>query len=450
MSENNPQGNASTPAQAVEVRIEKILNQGDGLGRYDGQAVFVPLSAPGDLVRADIIKQGRGFVQTTLNEVIEDGPHRQEAPCAHYGNCGGCNLQHLTMEGQRIAKKGIVLDCFSRLGKLDITELITGPETNETGLGYRNRIRVFANNAGHYGLMRRGSHDVVALDSCPLLPEQFNNEILPSLRMMPPVEQMIIRLDGRGGWLLTMFGPSQRMRMLKKIVAALGDGESPAPGCTGLMFNNRLMWGKDFLVNEVAGHKFRVSSQSFFQGNVAATEEAVTLIRQWLQEIADNGNLGPLLGDLYCGVGLFSLTLADLFEKVVAIDSNPHGIRDAENNVRRDSGAKDKVQVIKGDLGRVLVDPKVASANQWQSACCVVDPPRIGLEKEGVQGLLKLAPRHLVYMSCDPATMARDTAALVDGGYKILKLKVLDMFPQTSHVETLMLMEKTDQHDGES
>ena len=444
MSENNPQGNASTPAPAVEVRIEKILNQGDGLGRHEGQAVFVPLSAPGDLVRADIIKQGRGFVQTTLAEVLEEGPDRREAPCPHYGDCGGCNLQHLSMEGQRQAKAGIVLECFTRLGKLDVSETLTGPETTDDGLGYRNRIRLFANNAGHYGLMRRGSHDVVALNSCPLLPEQFNNEILPSLRMMPPVEQMIIRLDGRGGWLLTMFGPSQRMRMLKKIVGALGEKEAPAPGCTGLMFNNRLMWGKDFLINEVAGHKFRVSSQSFFQGNIAATEEAVTIIRQWLQDLAEGGTLGPLLGDLYCGVGLFSLTLADLFEKVVAIDSNPHGIRDAENNVRRDTSSKDKVKVIKGDLGRVLADPKVASANQWKSSCCVVDPPRIGLEKEGVKGLLNLAPKHLVYMSCDPATMARDTAALVDGGYKILQLKVLDMFPQTSHVETLMLMEKSD------
>ena len=444
MSENSPQGNSGTPAKAVEVRIEKILNQGDGLGRHDGQAVFVPLSAPGDLVRAHIIKQGRGFVQTTLNEVLEAGPDRREAPCPHYGDCGGCNLQHLKPEGQRRAKAGIVLECFSRLGKLDVSGFLTGPEAVGDDLGYRNRIRVFANDAGHYGLMRRGSHHVVALDSCPLLPEQFNTDILPWLRMMPPVEQMIIRLDGRGGWLLSMFGPSQRMRMLKKIVASLPEKEGPAPGCVGLMFNNRLMWGKDFLINEVAGHKFRVSSQSFFQGNLVVTQEAVHLARQWLQEIADDGKLGSLLGDLYCGVGLFSLTLADLFEKVVAIDNNPHGIRDAENNVRRDAATKNKVTVIMGDLGKVLADPEVASADQWQSACCVVDPPRIGLEKEGVKGLLNLSPRHLVYMSCDPATMARDTAALLAGGYQIRNLKVLDMFPQTSHVETLMLLEKSD------
>jgi 23S rRNA (uracil1939-C5)-methyltransferase len=444
MSENNPQGNPSTPAEAVEVRIEKILNQGDGLGRLDGQAVFVPLSAPGDLVRATIIKQGRGFVQTTLEEVIEEGPNRREAPCPHYGDCGGCNMMHLTPEAQRQAKAEIVSECFSRLGKLDISSIMNGPDATGGDLGYRNRIRVFSNPTGHYGMMRRGSHDVVALQQCPLLPEQFNKDILPWLRMLPPVEQIIIRMNGRGGWLLSLFGPAQRMRVMKKILAAMPLDEGPAPGCVGILFNNRPIWGKDYLINEVAGHKFRVSAQSFFQGNLDVTEEAIGLIRQWLQELAENDELGSLLGDLFCGVGLFSLTLGDLFEKVVAVDNDPYGFRDAQNNVKRSAAMKDKVQVFKGDLEKVLNDEKVTTDGQWENSCCIIDPPRTGLGKEGVKVLLQRKPRHVIYMSCDPATMARDTAALVEAGYKILKLQVLDMFPQTSHIETLILLVKQD------
>lgn len=444
MSENNPQGTPSTPAKAVEVRIEKILNQGDGLGRLDGQAVFVPLSAPGDLVRASIIKQGRGFVQTTLEEVIEAGPNRQEAPCPYYGDCGGCNLQHLKPEAQRQAKADIVLECFGRLGKLDISSLLQGPEATGGDLGYRNRIRVFSNPAGHYGMMRRGSHDVVALEQCPLLPEQFNKDILPWLRMLPPVEQIIIRLDGRGGWLLSLFGHAQRMRIMKKILASVPMDEAPAPGCIGILFNNRPIWGKDFLINEIAGHKFRVSAQSFFQGNLAVTEEAVSLVRGWLQELSDQDKLGTLLGDLFCGVGLFSLTLGDLFEKIIAVDSDPYGCRDAENNVKRSAAMKDKVKVYKGDLAEVLSNEKVTTAGQWENSCCIIDPPRTGLGKDGVKTLLDRKPRHVVYMSCDPATMARDTAALVEAGYEILKLQVLDMFPQTSHIETLILLKKQD------
>lgn len=442
MSEKSPQGTPSTPAEAVEVRIEKILNQGDGLGRKDGQAVFVPLSAPGDLVRATIIKQGRGFVQTTLEEVLEPGPERQEAPCPHYGDCGGCNLQHMTSEAQRKAKADIVLECFGRLGKLDVSSIIQGPEAVGGDLGYRNRVRVFSNPAGHYGMMRRGSHDVVALTQCPILPDQFNNDILPYLRMLPPVEQIIIRLDGRGGWLLSLFGHAQRMKVMKKILASVPMDEVPAPGCKGIMFNNRPIWGKDFLINEVAGHKFRVSAQSFFQGNAAVTEEAVGLIRGWLQELKDKDELGGLLGDLFCGVGLFSLTLGDLFDQIVAVDSDPYGCRDAENNVKRNAALKTKVKVYKGDLARVLNDPKVHTTGQWESSCCIIDPPRTGLGKDGVKVLLDRKPQHIVYMSCDPATMARDTAALVESGYEILKLQVLDMFPQTSHIETLILLKK--------
>jgi 23S rRNA (uracil1939-C5)-methyltransferase len=442
MSETNPQGSPGTPVQTVEVHIEKILNQGDGLGRHDGQAVFVPLTAPGDYVRATIIKQGRGFVQATLEDVIEPGPSRQDPPCPHFGDCGGCNLQQINPEGQRQVKADIVLDCFTRVGKLDVSDVLTGPEPVGEDLGYRNRIRVFSNPAGHYGLMRRGSHDVVALNSCPLLPDQFNNDILPWLRMMPPVEQIIIRLDGRGGWLLSLFGPPQRMRVLKKILASVPVDESPAPGCLGMLFNNRPIWGKDFLILEVAEHKFRVSAQSFFQGNLAVTEKAVGLVRLWLKEVADRGELGPLLGDFFCGVGLFTLTLGDLFQKVVAIDNDPYSLRDAENNVRRDAAIKDKATVIKGDLAEVLSETKVATGEQWKESTCIIDPPRTGLGKEGVQALLKWSPRHLVYMSCDPATMARDTAALVEAGYGIRKMQVLDMFPQTSHIETLLLLEK--------
>lgn len=442
MSEQLPQGKPGTPAATVEVRIEKILNQGDGLGRLEGQAVFVPLTAPGDLVRATIIKQGRGFVQAALDEVLEPGPQRREAPCPHYGNCGGCNFQHLDPATQRQSKHDIVQECFTRLGKLDVAKLLNGPDPIGQDFGYRNRVRVFSNPAGHYGMMRRGTHDVVSLEACPLLPDQFNNEILPWLRLLPPVEQIIVRLDGRGGWLLALFGPPQRMRVLKKILASLPVDEAPAPGCQGLLFNNRPIWGKDYLVQEVAGHKFRVSAQSFFQGNLAVTGEAVDLVRQWLVEIKDRNELGGLLGDLFCGVGLFTLTLADLFTRIVAVDSDPYGCRDAENNVRRDAGTKTKATVHKGNLGQVIRNQAIATPEQWNSACCVVDPPRTGLGKEGVQGVLQLNPRHLVYMSCDPATMARDCAALVAGGYQMVKMRVLDMFPQTSHIETLLLLEK--------
>ena len=424
----------------IEVRIEKLVTGGDGLAHHEGQAVFVPLTVPGDRVRVAVKERRRGFVRATVQEILEQGPGRQDPPCPHFGQCGGCDLQHMEPEHQRRAKADIVADCFLRLGKMDVSELLTGPVAGME-MGYRNRIRVFANPANHYGLMRRGTHEVVPLESCALLPEQFNRDILPWLRMLPPAEQIVVRMNGRGGWLVSIFGPSRRVKVMRKILAALPEGEPPAPGCEGLLFNNLPLWGRDYLIHEIAGHKYRVGAQSFFQGNRAVTEEALAMIREWITELKNDGNLGVLLGDLFCGVGLFSLALADLFEKVVAVDSDQGSCRDAENNIQRNEAIRDKARVHIGQLTKILAQPDLAPPALWNASFCLVDPPRAGLGRDGVKTLLDLRPRHLLYMSCDPATLARDAAAFVAAGYRARRLHVLDMFPQTSHIETMLLLE---------
>ena len=444
-SETKPSSPAeSAPVESWTLDVEKLVTGGAGLARHDGLTVFVPLTAPGDKVLARVVERKKGFAQAALESVVEPGPDRRDAPCPHYGQCGGCDFQHLEPAAQRRIKAEIVADCFGRLGKLDISDVLVGPESGFPDEGTRNRIRLYANPAGHYGMMRRGSHDVVPLDSCLIMPEQFNRDILPWLRMLPPVEELILRLDGRGNWLLSVFGPPNRLRMMKKILSALPMNDAPAPGCVGLLFNNLPIWGRDYLVYEVAGHKFKVGAQSFFQSNVDVTEFAIKKTRIWLGELATAGTLGPLLGDLFCGAGLFSLTLADLFEKVVAIDSDPYAIRDAANNVQRSNVAAAKVKVRKGKLAVALRDPELASPEEWATSCCVIDPPRVGLGKDGTKSMLSIGPRHILYMSCDPATLARDVAALVADRYELKKLQVLDMFPQTSHIETLVLLEKSD------
>ncbi len=429
----------------LDISIEKLVTGGEGLARLDGQAIFVPLTAVGDHLRAKVCQQRKGFIRAEVAELITPGPGRREAPCPHYGDCGGCDLQHLDDEHQRAAKAAIVLDCFQRLGKLDLGSIITGPASGLT-LGYRNRIRLVAHPSGPYGLVRRGSHDVVPLTVCSIMPEIFNRDILPWLRMLPPVEQIVVRLDGREGddarWLIALYGSQNRLKVLKKMIGSLEAGEAPAPGCVGLMFNNLPLWGRDYLLYQVAGHTFRAGAQSFFQGNLQVTEQAVATARTWLGELRDQGNLGALLGDLFCGVGLFSLTLADLFDQVIAIDSDAASCRDAQNNVHHDETARGKVSVHTGPLAKVLGEPDLADPDLWRQSLCVVDPPRRGLEKEGIAALLKAAPRHILYMSCDPATLARDTALLHAAGYEPRRLQVLDMFPQTAHIENLLLLER--------
>ncbi len=433
MSQNTP--------ETFELEIDKLVTGGAGLGRHEGQAVFVHGSAPGDRVRVNVQQQKKGFIAANLVEVLSPGPDRREPPCPHFGECGGCDLQHLTPAAQRQAKADILVDCFQRLGKLDITDRATGPEAIGTDLHYRNKIRMFGSPTGLYGLVRRGTHEVVPIETCPLLPEQFDTTILPWLRTLPPVEQIVIHFDDRGNWLISVFGPPKRARVLKKMLAEIPESEPPAANCTGVLYNNLPLWGHDYLVIRLAEKKYRVSARSFFQGNLAVTETAVATVRNWVQEIRRPGGL---LADLFCGVGLFSLALADLFAETIAIDEDPQAIRDLINNVKRDPGTQDKTTIFKGSVARVLKQAKVTDRKGWQDACCVLDPPRAGLGKDGLNSLLKLAPRHIIYMSCDPATLARDTAALRSAGYSLDRISALDMFPQTAHLETLLQMTRSD------
>jgi 23S rRNA (uracil1939-C5)-methyltransferase len=432
----NDVSNLDAPELAT-LHVEKIVTGGSGLSRHDGTTVFVPLAAPGDEVRVRLGPPRRNHRTGEIDTVITPGPDRCPPPCPHFGDCGGCQLQHLTATGQRDAKTDIVADCFRRLGGIDVADRIEPPDPDLPEFHYRTKARLFASPEGPYGFRRRASHRIVPLTTCRLLPEIFDAEILPWLRTLPPAEQLVLRFDERGQWLLSIYGPSRRMRVLKQMVAQLPAGEPPAPGCAGLQYNNRPVWGRDYLVVACAERKFRVGAQSFFQANLAVAARAVERGRAWLDELAEPGSL---LLDLYCGVGLFGVVWADRFKRVLAADTDPHAVRDAQNNVRRDRVAKERVRVVPRAADALLSDRELLPAAAALEACCVVDPPRAGLGAATCRALTEAAARTLLYLSCDPATLARDARELCGGGYAVRRVAVLDMFPQTSHVETLVLL----------
>ena len=421
--------------EIFETTIEKLVTGGPGLGRCEGMAAFVPRSAPGDRLRAQVTERKKNFLLAEAIEILEPGPDRQVPPCPHFGECGGCDWQHLRAPAQRLAKRDIVADCFRRLGKLEVGDILEDPGPAGPDLGYRNRIRLIAAPTGQYGLMRRGSHEVVPLETCLQLPGQFTEEILPWLRNLPPVEQIVLIMNEQGQFLLSVFGKPNRARVLKQLIGDRVSSEGLLPSCVGLLFNNLPLWGRDYLVMKVAGKKYRTSAQSFFQVNLAETEAAIATIGAWLSETRPAGGL---LADLYCGVGLFSLALADRFDRVIAADADKHAVRDARNNVQRDGTARDKVQVHASSVARILQRQDLAQPGEWQQACCVLDPPRQGLGARVTAPLVHLAPRDMIIMSCDPATQARDVAVLVGAGYKLKRLQLVDMFPQTAHIETIV------------
>lgn len=434
----------------VELRIEKLVTGGDGLARDDQGACFVPRTAPGDLVRAAVVESRTGYRRAELREVLESGPDRREAPCRHFAHCGGCDLQHMGDDAQRAAKLAIVTECFQRQGKLDVADWM-GPLVCGDPFAWRTALRLHAHPTGCYGLHQRGTHDVVRMEECPVMAAPYTDVILPWLRFLPPVDQVVVRLDGRGGWLLSLFGATARLKVLKKMVASLEPGEAPAPGLKGLLFNNRPVWGRDYLVHQVAGHAYRVGAGAFFQNNQHVAEAAVAIVRGWLDDVAPGDGRLPHLLDLYGGVGLFTLALADRFERVTLVELDAGACRDAENNIARDEAAKGRAVVCTGETAEVLARTDLldaggdaaANAALWRRAVCVVDPPRAGLGRDGVQALLARRPAHVFYMSCDPSTQARDAGALVAAGYAPRSLRVLDMFPQTAHIESLMWLADT-------
>jgi tRNA/tmRNA/rRNA uracil-C5-methylase (TrmA/RlmC/RlmD family) len=269
--------------------------------------------------------------------------------------------------------------------------------------------------------------------------EPFDADILPWLRFLPPFDQIVVRLDGRGGWLLSLYGPPTRAKLLRSFLAEAPADQPPAPGLQGVLLNNRPQWGRTYLIIEVGGHKFRVSHNSFFQGNLTAAEDALATVRSWLDA---SGQQGGDLADLYGGVGLFALGLADRFDRIVTMDADASASHDARENVRRHPHGADRVTVHQGEVHVLLADPAVREAIDWHEATVMVDPPRTGLGKPVLAALAERPPRQLFYLSCDPATLARDCAALVAVGYELTRVRPVPMFPQTAHLETLVQIDR--------
>lgn len=455
---------AETFAGPFELTIDTIVTGGAGMGRLDGRVVFVPGTAPGERVRAEAVKVKKHFAEAKLLEVLEASPHRVEPPLGEIGTISGCDLQHLDPAAQREAKRAIVLDCLKRQGGLEADALVDGPVTDAPALGYRNKVRLHRAPTGQWGVIHVGSHDVLPIETHGLMPDLFNEVILPWIRLLPPVEQVVVRLDADGGWLASLFGQPARLKTLKAILGK--EDQEPAPGCRGILFNNRPAWGRDHLLMRLGDRTWRVHARSFFQVNFAETAAALDLAASWLDEAGVTAaDPAPVLVDLYGGVGLFGLALGDRAARIVAVEDNHQAVLDARNNYERDPRTAGRAVVLQAPVDKVTKAWKFAREGQvrpprgpadapdvrtlaqaadlgraldWSRALVVCDPPREGLGEHVTNDLAALAPPRILMMSCDPATLARDVKALAAAGYRLARGRVIDMFPLTSHVETLI------------
>lgn len=401
----------------IELALDGITHGGEAVGRMpNGKACFVPHAIPGERVLVEITEERKRWARGRLVEVLEASPARIEAPCvyARPGRCGGCQLQHIEPTAQLALKRRIVTEQLERIGHLEDPPV--NPTMPVAAFHYRNSARFAVDEQGRLGFRRAGSHEVQPIDECLLLD--------------PAVQAL--RDEAGDGWqgaeeIVVRAGLSTGDRALIVRPGAGGlppmpDGSTPVAleGSSGAV----ALRGEPDLAEMVEGRTFRVSPTSFFQ---ASTAGAALLVRLVLASTEIQP--GDTALDLYAGVGLFAAFLADAGAGVTAVEADPVAAADARRNL-----AKDEVTVREQDAAAYVA---ALVADQEQRDVVVLDPPRRGAGVNLCAGIAELDPRVVVYLSCDPAALARDAAALAKAGYELTEATPVDQFAQTAQIETV-------------
>lgn len=406
--------------KTVELRLEKHAYGGDAMGRLpDGRAVFVPFGLPGERVRLRLTEQKRGFARGELVEIVEVSPRRIVPRCIHFGICGGCHYQHLAYEEQLRAKTEILHDQLTRIGKIEdppVREIVASPGP----WNYRNHIQFHLTEDGRLGYVRAQALAVFAVTECHL-PEGPINLFWPQLEFEPgtTIERVSLRSGTEDDLMLVLESDSPESPGLE-IEAGISIAHVYED-------NALVIAGNDHVTISVLGRDFRVSAASFFQANTAMAEKMVTHLMTRLPLTS-----ATTLLDVYCGTGLFSAFLASKCERVIGIESSPSACEDFAFNLDE----FENVELYQGSAEQVIpyleLEPDIV----------LVDPPRAGLGTPVVDGLLKLNPGTIAYVSCDPSTLARDAARLSKGGYMLKEVTPFDLFPQTFHIESISFFER--------
>ncbi|AJE04864.1 23S rRNA (uracil(1939)-C(5))-methyltransferase RlmD [Geobacter pickeringii] len=435
------------------VRIDSLAFGGAGFGRIDGKACFVPFTAPGDLARVRIAVAKPSFLEGELVELLERSPMRAVPPCPVFGTCGGCSWQHLNYEAQREAKRSIYAETLWRFGRVP-PEVIGAAVAAPEPYGYRSRVQFKIRWSGgrlHIGFYRRGSHYVVDIPGgCAICHPVLNRvlaEIRPVLaRFSEPdrIPQVDAAVGDDGAALIIVHYIGTDRRAAREFFAA---NREDLPSVTGL----HLQLGRKETIEEVWGIEalsYRVpdgflpgvpeTSLSFSRGGFSQVN-----YRQNLELVRAVGRLaraeeGMRILDLYCGNGNFSLPLAQQGGRVVGVEEYGPSLDDARRNAS--ANGISSIEFIQADAAEGI---RMLRNRGDRFPVVVLDPPRTGA-KEAVAGILALAPERIVYVSCDPTTLARDVGMICKAGYRVCESFPVDMFPQTYHIESVTLLQKTD------
>ena len=441
----------------IELRIDSLGSEGQGVGRYEGMAVFVPFALPNELVKAHIIKVAKNYAVGKLIKVIEPSKVRREPRCSSFTRCGGCNLMHMDYAAQLEYKRDLVENAFARIAKIEGVHV-----ENTIGMDepyhYRNKAAFpFAMVDGRmcFGFFAPRSHRLIPIDGCFIEQEPLynvasavhcwaeENDIQPydEETGSGTIRHVVSRITTSGD-IMAVIVTKGRPKKLNKLVDML---KERCEGIKSIILNRNdedtnvifgrsyeTLWGEDTLTENLCGFEFSVSAASFLQVNPVQTECLYAQVKAFLPE-----KDGFEAIDVYCGTGTISMILSKRAKHVTGIENIKPAVEDAARNAERNGAGN--ADFICADAAEAL--PELIEKGTRPDVI-VIDPPRKGCDKAVLNAITGSAVQRVIYVSCDPATLARDVRILVDGGYSIQKVQPIDMFPQTAHVETVCLLSK--------
>lgn len=449
-----------------ELEIDDIGTEGEGIAHIDGYALFIKDAIPGDVVRTKVIKAKKNYGYGRLIEIVKPSKDRVEPVCPVARQCGGCQIQHLSYDAQLAYKENKIKNCLVRLGKFpkeQIDEIMEPLMGMEEPYHYRNKAQfpVGRNKDGELvtGFYASRTHSIIPATNCAIQ-DKRNEEILNTVLVFMKefgiepydevthtglVRHILTRVGYHTGEImvcLVLNGKSLPhqdvfVERLAKIDGMKSISINVNREKTNVILGNKVktLWGADYIVDSIGTIKYQISPLSFYQVNPVQTQK---LYQTALDYAGLTGN--EIVWDLYCGIGTISLFLAKQAKMVYGVEIVPEAIADANRN--KEFNQIENVEFFVGASETVLPEKYRESGGKMSADVIVVDPPRKGCDVSLLQTILDMGPERVVYVSCDPATLARDLRFLCDGGYELKKVRGCDMFGHSGHVETVVLMSK--------
>jgi len=465
----------------VIIDIIGMNHDGEGVGRAEGYTLFVAGALPGEQARVKVLKTKKQYGYAKLLELLQTSPQRVSAPCPIYHQCGGCQLQHLSYSGQLEWKRQHVVDALERIGKLTVAKegqnTADSDEANQANLDpikvlptlgmsepwrYRNKAQVpvgVTDGALVGGFYARGSHRIIDMETC-LIQHESNDEVVAHVKEIARrlgisaydeesgqglLRHVVVKVGFRTGeMMLVLVTNGDKIPRVNEWIEAIRN-EIPAVVSicqnvnkrrTNVIFGDitRVLWGRETIYDYIGDVKFAISARSFYQVNPVQTE---ALYGKTVEYAGLSGKETVI--DAYCGIGTISLFLAQHAAKVYGVEIIPEAIEDARRNA--ELNRMDNVTFEVGASEDVIPAWKEQGI---EADVIVVDPPRKGCDPRLLETILEMKPERVVYVSCNPSTLARDLRVLEDGGYRTVEVQPVDMFPHTVHVESVALLVRKD------